>query len=97
MRRDTAMKHKIYTRNDQKKEPLTPAARALVKRAITAALDYEQFEGAAEVSVLLEPNGRHCNQNSNSSKLILNNCAQISSNCKRNYLPFAKVNLLLAR
>ncbi|MBQ7299631.1 MAG: rRNA maturation RNase YbeY, partial [Clostridia bacterium] len=50
------MKHKIYTRNDQKKEPLTPAARALVKRAITAALDYEQFEGAAEVSVTFVDN-----------------------------------------
>ena len=50
------MKHKIYTRNDQKKEPLTPAARALVKRAVTAALDYEQFEGAAEVSVTFVDN-----------------------------------------
>ena len=50
------MKHKIYTRNDQKKEPLTPAARALVKRAITAALDYEQFEGASEVSVTFVDN-----------------------------------------
>ena len=50
------MKHKIYTRNDQKKEPLTPAARALVKRAITAALAYEQFEGAAEVSVTFVDN-----------------------------------------
>ena len=50
------MKHKIYTRNDQKKEPLTPAARALVKRAITAALDYEQFEGPAEVSVTFVDN-----------------------------------------
>ena len=50
------MKHTIYTRNDQKKEPLTAAARALVKRAITAALDYEQFEGAAEVSVTFVDN-----------------------------------------
>ena len=50
------MKHKIYTRNDQKKEPLTPAARALVKRAITAALDYEQFDSAAEVSVTFVDN-----------------------------------------
>ena len=48
--------NQIYTRNDQKKEPLTPAARALVKRAITAALDYEQFEGAAEVSVTFVDN-----------------------------------------
>ena len=50
------MKHKIYTRNDQKKEPLTPAARALVKRAITAALAYEGFEGTAEVSVTFVDN-----------------------------------------
>lgn len=50
------MKHKIYTRNDQKKEPLTPAARALVKRAITAALSYEQFDGTAEVSVTFVDN-----------------------------------------
>lgn len=50
------MKHQIYTRNDQKKEPLTNAARALVKRAITAALAYEQFEGMAEVSVTFVDN-----------------------------------------
>ena len=52
------MKHVIYTRNDQKKEPLTPSARALVKRAITAALAYEQFEGQAEVSVTFVDNER---------------------------------------
>ena len=45
------MKHTIYTRNDQKKEPLTPAARALVRRAVAAALEYERFSRAAEVSV----------------------------------------------
>ncbi len=45
------MKHKIYTRNDQKKELLTPADRALVKRAITAALTYEEFDQPAEISV----------------------------------------------
>ena len=50
------MKHKIYTRNDQKKEELTSAARALVKRAITAALAYEGFEDAAEVSVTFVDN-----------------------------------------
>lgn len=50
------MKHKIYTRNDQKKEELTSAARALVKRAITAALAYEGFEDTAEISVTFVDN-----------------------------------------
>ena len=50
------MKHKIYTRNDQKKEELTSAARALVKRAIGAALAYEGFEDVAEVSVTFVDN-----------------------------------------
>ena len=45
------MKHTIYTRNDQKKEPITPAARALVRRAVCAALAYEAFAFPAEVSV----------------------------------------------
>ncbi|MBO5648676.1 MAG: rRNA maturation RNase YbeY [Clostridia bacterium] len=45
------MKHTVYTRNDQKKEPLTPAARALVRRAVAAALEHEHFSRAAEVSV----------------------------------------------
>lgn len=50
------MKNTIYTRNDQKKEPLTPAARALVKRAINAALAYEAFEHPAEISVTFVDN-----------------------------------------
>ena len=45
------MKNTIYTRNDQKKYPLTPAARALVKKAINAALAYESFDASAEISV----------------------------------------------
>ena len=49
-------KHKIYTRNIQKKIPVTPAARALVKRAIKAALAYEGFEGGAEISVTFTDN-----------------------------------------
>ena len=32
------MKHTIYTKNEQDKYPLAPSDRALVKRAITAAL-----------------------------------------------------------
>lgn len=50
------MKHTVYTRNDQKKEPLTPAARALVRRAVNAALAYENFEHPAEVSVTFVDN-----------------------------------------
>ena len=50
------MKNTIYTRNDQKKEPLTPAARALVKRAINAALAYEKFDKPAEISVTFVDN-----------------------------------------
>ena len=50
------MKNTIYTRNDQKKETLTPAARALVKRAINAALAYEAFEYPAEISVTFVDN-----------------------------------------
>ncbi len=45
------IKHDIYTRNDQKKEPITPAARALIKRAIKETLSYEGFEERAQVSV----------------------------------------------
>ena len=45
------MKHTIYTKNEQDKYPLAPSDRALVKRAITAALAYEGFTEAAEVSV----------------------------------------------
>lgn len=52
------MGHKIYTRNDQKKEPLAPSARALVRRAVTAALAYEHFAGQAEVSVTFVDNER---------------------------------------
>ncbi|MCQ2431706.1 MAG: rRNA maturation RNase YbeY [Clostridia bacterium] len=50
------MKNTIYTKNDQKKLPLTPAARALVKRAINAALEYEKFDKPAEVSVTFVDN-----------------------------------------
>ncbi len=49
-------KNTIYTRNDQKKEPITNAARALIKKAINAALDYEAFDAPAEVSVTFVDN-----------------------------------------
>ena len=43
---------------------------------------------------LLKLNGRPYSQNSNSSRLILNNFVLTSSNCKRSYQHFVKVNLL---
>ena len=45
------MRHLIYTHNEQRQFPVTPAMRALVKRAVNAALSYEQFAYPAEVSV----------------------------------------------
>ena len=45
------MRHLIYTHNEQRQFPVTPAMRALVKRAVNAALSYEQFDYPAEVSV----------------------------------------------
>lgn len=52
------MSHTIYIANDQKKVPLTPALRALVRKAIKAALRHEAFEGDAEVSVTVTDNER---------------------------------------
>ncbi len=52
------MKHKIYLENAQKKLPLTPALRKLVRDAITAALAYEEFDSVAEVSVTLVDNAQ---------------------------------------
>ena len=49
-------KHVIFTRNDQSKIQVTPALRALVKKAVRAALEYEKFEGCAEVSVTFTDN-----------------------------------------
>ena len=45
------MKHKIYTCDKTEKRLLTPALRALVKRAVNKALEYEEFTRLAEVSV----------------------------------------------
>ncbi|MBO5275050.1 MAG: rRNA maturation RNase YbeY [Clostridia bacterium] len=52
------MKHTIYITNEQKLIPVTPALRALIKKAITGALKYEEIEDAAEVSVTLVDNAR---------------------------------------
>ena len=50
------MRHHIYTRNEQDKFLLTPAMRALVRRAIAEALRYEAFDRPAEVSVTFTDN-----------------------------------------
>ena len=52
------MKHTIYTQNTQRAYPVTPAMRALVKRAIKGTLDYEQFEIPTEVSVIFVDENR---------------------------------------
>ena len=46
----------VFTRNDQALVPVTPALRALVRRAIKATLAYENFEAKAEVSVTFTDN-----------------------------------------
>ncbi len=50
------MKNKIYTKNEQKNITITPAYRALVKRAINEALSYEEVEFDCEVSVTFTDN-----------------------------------------
>ncbi len=49
-------KHTIYLKNDQKKIAVTPELRAAVRRAVRAALEYEQFDSPAEVSVTFTDN-----------------------------------------
>lgn len=46
----------VFTRNDQALVAVTPALRALVRRAIKATLAYEKFEAKAEVSVTFTDN-----------------------------------------
>lgn len=50
------IKHAIYSKNEQDKIKLTPALRALVKRAINTALQYEGFDIPAEISVTFTDN-----------------------------------------
>ena len=52
------MKRKVtvFIKNDQKKVTMTPPLRTLVKKAIAAALDYEEFGENAEVSVTFTDN-----------------------------------------
>lgn len=50
------MRHYIYFSNEQDKEKDSPELRCLVKAAIYAALDYEDFRKSAEVSVTFTDN-----------------------------------------
>lgn len=45
------MNHKIYTKDKTKDKLLTPSLRALAKKAVKKALEYEGFERIAEVSI----------------------------------------------
>ncbi len=49
-------KHAIYSKNEQNKVEVTPALRALVKKAVRAALDYEGFDIPAEISITFTDN-----------------------------------------
>lgn len=48
----------VLIKNDQKNVKITPAIRALVKKAVQCSLDYEGFEYNAEVSVTFTDNER---------------------------------------
>ncbi|MBR2460295.1 MAG: rRNA maturation RNase YbeY [Clostridia bacterium] len=48
--------NRIFVKNDQKKMEYTPIIRGVIRRAINAALKYEEFEGEAELSVTLTDN-----------------------------------------
>ena len=50
------MKNKIYITNDQSVIRVTPKMKALIKRAVNASLDYEDFERPCEISVTLTDN-----------------------------------------
>lgn len=50
------MKHTIYSTNDQKKIELTTALRNTVKKAIVAALDYQEIDFPVEISLTFVDN-----------------------------------------
>ena len=52
------MKHTIYTRNDQDIIELTAALRSVVKKAINAALDYQEIDFPCEISVTFTDNDK---------------------------------------
>lgn len=47
---------KLLTRNEQKKLKVTPSLRALIRRSVKAALDFEGFDTDCEVSVTFTDN-----------------------------------------
>lgn len=49
-------KHEIFTKNDQKKFPVTVMMRRCAAKAVKAALEYEEFEDSAEVSITFTDN-----------------------------------------
>ncbi len=50
------MKHTIYSKNEQEKVELTSALRSTVKKAIIAALDYQEIDFPVEISVTFTDN-----------------------------------------
>jgi len=52
------LKHTIYSTNDQNKIELTPALRNTVKKAIVAALDYQEIDFPVEISLSFVDNER---------------------------------------
>lgn len=52
------MRHYIYFSDEQNRERVTPELRCLVKAAIYAALEYEDFRKSAEVSVTFTDNDK---------------------------------------
>ncbi len=50
------MKHTIYTSNNQKQIELSAGLRAIVKKAINAALDYQEIDFPVEISVTFTDN-----------------------------------------
>ncbi len=50
------LKHKIYTKNDQKLIEISASQRAMVKKAICASLDYEEIDFLCEISVTFTDN-----------------------------------------
>ena len=52
------MKLKIYFENEQEKLPITYGLKMLIRAAVEATLDYEQYQNAAEVSVTFTDNAQ---------------------------------------
>lgn len=50
------MTNTVYINNDQHKIPVTPSLRGLIRRAVNAALKYEDFSCPCEVSVTFTDN-----------------------------------------